>query len=382
MRKKLVVLTEIISPYRIPVFNCLARIEGIDLHVIFLAENDPEARSWLVYKNEIQFSYEVLPSHRVNCGRHKLLFNRGVANALTRAAPDVIACGGYNYFASWQTLSWARRNGTPFLLWSESHARDRRRNNRFIEHLKTHFIRRCSAFIVPGSAASHYLAAFHIAPEKLFLAPNAVDNDLFGRIACGVRAQAATHRLQLGLPQRFFIFVGRLVIAKGVFDLLSAYRRLSPEIARAVGLVFVGDGPARIELEKAARDTAVGSIQFRGFVQREMLARFYALSDALILPTHTDTWGLVVNEAMACALPVVCTDVAGCAPDLIKEGWNGHVIRANDIHQLTCILEKLITQQQSLAAMGENSRRRILDYSPEACAKGIATAALCRTLHI
>jgi glycosyltransferase involved in cell wall biosynthesis len=375
---KLVVLTEIISPYRIPVFNCLARIEGIDLHVIFLAENDPETRSWLVYKNEIQFSYEVLHSYRVNCGRYKLLFNRGVCNVLSRTAPDVIVCGGYNYVASWQSLSWARRNGIPFLLWSESHARDRRRNNRFIERLKTHFIRRCSAFIVPGKAASHYLTAFHIARERIFVAPNAVDNDLFGQIARGVREQAAIERLQLGLPQRFFIFVGRLVIEKGVFDLLSAYRRLDPGIACTVGLVFVGDGPARTELEKAARDIAAGSIQFRGFVQREMLARYYALSDALVFPTHTDTWGLVVNEAMACGLPVVCADVAGCAADLIKEGWNGRVIRANDINQLTCVLEELITQRQSLAAMGENSRKRILDYSPEACAEGIATAALWR----
>ena len=65
MSRRLVILSEIIAPYRIPVFNALAQHEGIELHVIFLAENDPELRQWLVYKDEIQFSHQVLPSRRL-----------------------------------------------------------------------------------------------------------------------------------------------------------------------------------------------------------------------------------------------------------------------------------------------------------------------------
>lgn len=104
MSRRLVILSEIIAPYRIPVFNALARHEGIDLHVMFLAESDPELRDWLVYKDEIRFSYQVLPSWRQRFGGYNLLMNRGLKAALRQAAPDIILCGGYNYLASWQSV--------------------------------------------------------------------------------------------------------------------------------------------------------------------------------------------------------------------------------------------------------------------------------------
>jgi hypothetical protein len=85
MRRRLVILTEIIAPYRIPVFNVLARHPEIDLHVIFLAESDPGLREWQVYKDEIQFSFQVLPSWRQRVAGHKFLLHRGMKEALRGA---------------------------------------------------------------------------------------------------------------------------------------------------------------------------------------------------------------------------------------------------------------------------------------------------------
>jgi hypothetical protein len=96
MSRRIVIITEIIAPYRIPVFNALARHDGIDLHVIFLSETDSTQRQWLVYKDEIRFSYQVLPFWRQRSGRHSLLLNWGAEAALRRALPDFIICGGYN----------------------------------------------------------------------------------------------------------------------------------------------------------------------------------------------------------------------------------------------------------------------------------------------
>ena len=149
MNTKLVILTEIIAPYRIPVFNALAKIEGIDLHVIFLAETDPFVREWLIYKEEIDFSYEVLASYRRRWRNRNMLLNHGMNAALRKASPDVILCGGYNYIASWQALLWAGRNRVPFLLWAESNAKDLRRKTWFIESLKSRFLSKCNAFVVP-----------------------------------------------------------------------------------------------------------------------------------------------------------------------------------------------------------------------------------------
>ncbi|HEY8671573.1 MAG TPA: hypothetical protein VIL63_12075, partial [Terriglobales bacterium] len=110
MKRRLVILTEIIAPYRIPVFNALAQHDEIDLHVIFLAETDSSIRQWRIYADEIRFSYEVLPSWRQRLGKYNILVNQHVVNALLRARPDVILSGGYNYLASWQALRWAKRN--------------------------------------------------------------------------------------------------------------------------------------------------------------------------------------------------------------------------------------------------------------------------------
>src|SRR5580658_7913764 len=90
LSSKLVIITEIIAPYRIPVFNALAQRPEIDLHVLFLSENDPTLRQWRVYKDEIKFHYDVLPSWRRRLFGYNMLFNRGVRSALSRLKPDVV----------------------------------------------------------------------------------------------------------------------------------------------------------------------------------------------------------------------------------------------------------------------------------------------------
>src|SRR5215470_5152384 len=143
MKRRLTLITEIIAPYRIPVFNALSSRDDLNLHVIFLSETDPILREWLVYKNEIQFSYEVLPSFRRRFGKYNFLINRGLPAALAQSRPEAILCGGYNYVASWQAQQWARRRSIPFLLWLESTAKDQRRRTHLVESLKRRFLGRC-----------------------------------------------------------------------------------------------------------------------------------------------------------------------------------------------------------------------------------------------
>lgn len=371
---RVVILTEIISPYRIPVFNALARERGIDLHVIFLAETDPRLRQWRVYKEEIRFSYEVLPSRRMRLAGHNLLLNSGLAAALRRSAPEVILCGGYNYLASWQCLRWAKRHKVRFLAWVESTAHDMRANRTVTESLKTKFLRRCDGFVAPGRSSMEYLKAYGIEESGIHFAPNAVDTDFFSHRADCARGQSARLQHELRLPSRFFLFVGRFVPEKGIFDLLQAYGTLAAQLRTEVGVVLVGDGPSRSELGKMAAAIHPGSIHFAGFAQRELLPSYYGLADAFVFPTHSDPWGLVVNEAMACGLPVIATGVAGCAADLVEDNRNGFVIPARDIGSLSVAMDRLARDPGLRLQMGRCSRERIRAYSPEACARGMAEA--------
>jgi len=376
MTRRVVIITEIISPYRVPLFNALAGQPGIDLHVIFLSENDPSLRQWEIYRKEIRFSYEVLRSWRKRVGRYNLLINSGTTRALEKVNPEAVLCGGYNYFASWQALLWARTHHVPFVLWSESNVQDHRRGYLLTEFLKREFLDRCSGFVVPGRSAREYLQAHAIPEEKIFTAPNAVDNRLFAEIAGRTRSAAADCRRRLALPNRYFLFVGRLVAEKGVFDLLQAYAILDEELRMEVGLVFAGDGPCRLALEERAQTVRNGMIKFAGFVQRNELAEYYALSDMLILPTSSDTWGLVVNEAMACGLPVLLSRVAGCAADLVSDDWNGRLVSPGDIKSLARSMEDLGSDPVRCREMGVRSQQHIAQYSPEAWASGAARAFL------
>jgi len=156
-----------------------------------------------------------------------------------------------------------------------------------------------------------------------------------------------------------------------VFELLSAYAKLDDSIRQQIALVFVGDGQARERLELEAASVSPGTIQFAGFAQREELAIYYALAEMLILPTYTDTWGLVVNEAMACGLPVILSRAAGCAADLVKENWNGLLIESMDISSLLSAMENLACQPEQRAEMSVHSAEQIAHYSPEDWAGGI-----------
>lgn len=376
MSCRLVVITEIIAPYRIPVFNALSRHPEIDLHVVFLAETDPTQRQWLVPREEIEFSFEVLPSWRRRIRGRNFLLNWGIENALRQASPDAIVCGGYNYIASWEAARYANRNQLPFLLWCESTAQDLRSGAILFESLKRKFFSYCGGFIAAGQSSVDYLKSYRVPEETIFTAPNAVDTHFFQSASDVARRNPQQHREPLNLPHRYFLFVGRLVPEKGVFDLLEAYGALPEKIRARVSLLYVGDGEAKSELTRRAVHIKPGNVPIAGFFQRENLAIAYALADAFVFPTHTDPWGLVVNEAMACGLPVICSRAAGCAADLVIDGENGRLVKAGDAVELASALHELASNAELRRQMGQASRTEIEANSPEACAAGMAKAAL------
>jgi len=373
MSLRLVILTEVIAPYRIPVFNALAEQPGIDLQVIFLSETDPSLRQWNVYKDEIRFAWEVLPSWRRRIGKYNLLLNRGLSAALGRMSPKVLICGGYNYLASWEALWWARRHRIPMLLWSESTARDLRSGHLLTEALKNRFLQSCDGFVVPGKSSWAYLESLGVTDRPIITAPNAVDNDFFASAAANARQKGSELRCRLGLPTRYFLYVGRLIPEKGIFDLLAAYARLEASLRSEIGMVFVGDGIARSQLQEGAAKIRPGNMQVRGFAQREQLAEFYALAEVFVFPTRSDPWGLVVNEAMACGLPIIATDVAGCIADLVGDEWNGRVVPANAPAPFAGAMHALACDAGLRERMSARSRERISRYSPKDWAAGLTT---------
>jgi glycosyltransferase involved in cell wall biosynthesis len=374
MTRRVVILTEIISPYRIPVFNALAETPGIDLHVIFLAETDSTLWQWKVYKEDIRFSFEILPHWRRRIRGYNVLLNRGVRAALAKAKPEVVVCGGYSYLAMWQAQKWARKRSIPVLLWSESNVRDRRRGTTVVEGLKKGFLRRCGGFVVPGKSAAEYLRTFGIPERVIFTAPNAVDNDFFAGATSAALQQEIELRAKWNLPEKYFLFVGRMIPEKGVVLLLEAYARLDADLRRNFGLVIVGEGSSRAQSMVDAAKIDPGKIVFPGFLHREELAVHYALAACFTFPTFSDPWGLVVNEAMASGLPIIASDIAGATPDLVRDGWNGRVVPARDLDGLVSAMRQLAQDTEGTQRMAQHSREHIANYTAANWASGFARA--------
>ena len=185
-----------------------------------------------------------------------------MTRALTRIKPDVVLCGGYNYFASWQAAHWCNARCIPFMLWSESTTYDKRRELAPLELIKRRFFNRCTAFVVPGKSSANYLQSLGIRESTIFTAPNAVDNALFMRCARAAQQQKTQTRLRLNLPVRYLLYVGRLVREKGVYELLDAYAQLPSSVRSETALVLAGSGSERRELAKRASRIERGNIRF------------------------------------------------------------------------------------------------------------------------
>jgi glycosyltransferase involved in cell wall biosynthesis len=161
-----------------------------------------------------------------------------------------------------------------------------------------------------------------------------------------------------------------LIHKKHPLELLSALHAIAAQAPQAE-LLIVGDGELRKECEAYARQHSL-PVRFAGFLNQSSMVEAYAASDCLVLPSdHGETWGLVVNEAMACGRPAIVSDEVGCSTDLIVPGETGCVFRFGDWSQLSESIRLLSNQPALLRRMGDNARKRIAGYSPGAAADGI-----------
>lgn len=348
---RLALLTEIPAPYRIPLFNALA--ERVDLRVLFLAASDPRRGFYEQHRSEWRFDHRVLRGPQLRRGGRWLVLNRGVIRALRRFRPDAVAVGGWNQPAFWLALAYCRARRIPLLVWIESTARDARSEARPLALARAAMVRGASGAYVPGSAAAEYARSLGV--ELVETAPNAIDASVF--------EQAAVDRS--GRDGCTFLYAGRLDPEKGLDTLLEAFREVPGE------LVLVGGGSDEQRLRALAGDR----VRFEGPKNRDELVAYYRDADVFVLPSRSEPWGMVLNEAAAAGLPLVATDESGAAHELIEEGVNGFRVPADEVRVLRDRLRRLADDPALRASAGRRSRELALEFTPEAWAKGVARLA-------
>jgi glycosyltransferase involved in cell wall biosynthesis len=213
---------------------------------------------------------------------------------------------------------------------------------------------------VPGSLALEHIEHYGARRERAIVFPLTIDVAAFARRADSLRSERESIRAELGFAPGTVVAlqVGRLVPVKAADILIRAVA------AATVPLLLVGDGPEERRLRALAE--AIGaSVTFTGLLEDDDLIRMYVAADVFVLASRRETWGVVVNEAMAAGLPLVVSDQVGAGHDLVVAGRNGDVVPADDVEALTTALRDLATDAARRERYGRASKEAISDWGYE-----------------
>jgi glycosyltransferase involved in cell wall biosynthesis len=372
--------------YFTPLYRELSRRPEIDLTVFFYS--DAGARPYKDREFGIEvawdtsmlqgYAYELRGSaHGRSPKRVRRSVQLDVARAVARGSFDVVWAHGYSVPTTWMVASTSRRSGTGFMLRDEQTLLHRRPPVRaFVKRLVLRELLRDATVLYIGENNRRYFEHFGVPADRLVRACYCVDNEWLRASAIALRPHRYRLRAEWGLnPQKpVVLFIGKLIAKKRPMTLLQAFAQVRERYDAQ--LLYVGEGGLRRELEQFARDRLIPDVHFAGFVNQSELPRAYALADLLVLPSaFHETWGLVVNEAMNFGLPVVLSQMVGCAPDLVAEGKNGFVVGVDDRAGLARALERLIADPQLRVRFGAYSAGVIQEYSIGRCADGIVEGA-------
>jgi glycosyltransferase involved in cell wall biosynthesis len=377
-----VVVTNIPGPYRRALFATLDEhfaARDMDLRILYTSDpakhvrrgpsaavvRDPEAESF-VPGLTFRVGYERVLTIPIHFGR-----------ILRGLEPACVVAGGFSMDAV-IAANWCRSSGVPYVLWSGNWVGQEHEVSRLHLANRRRLVRLADAFIAYGSAAADYLVSLGAHPERVFCAWNTVDLE---GISASAR-QAASRRGELVTKYRLaaknLLFVGSLVERKGVRELVAAALGLHPDGGDWT-LHLVGPGPLKDELETVTRTAgAEERFRFHGSLPKEDVAELLGVADGFVLPTKREPWGLVINEAMACGVPVVVSPWAGATRDLVEDGVTGYVIEPTDATALTMALSRLLSGDPLVAQVGRAGAEAVrAKASLERAANGFVSAVLC-----
>ena len=257
---------------------------------------------------------------------------------------------------------------TKYAIWTSSRLSDWRSGNPMVHRLKVVIFKHASVVFVPGSQARRY--AESLGARSVFVTPNCIDSAAFEKDLEQARRDSLDPHLDTGRLNA--IFVGRLAREKDVDRILLALSRLREEVRGKIDVRIVGFGPEEGRL-KALRERLGlgGSVAFVGYKEGVDLAKYYVWADVLLLPSLSEVWGLVVNEALQAGVVPVVSNRVGCIPELVIERKTGFIFEAENDVSLASVLERLVENKRSLDEMKAFGRTIIRSFTPQCFNDGL-----------
>jgi glycosyltransferase involved in cell wall biosynthesis len=368
----LIVHNQLWAHYKAIVFNELQKIissKKVDELLVVQIASIEKSR---VELGNIDSSFHQYPYHLIHNGflEEVSLKQRvfGILNQIKTFKPDVVNLTGYYDVASWIVLFYCKLKGIKTILSNESTEGDHSRNN-IKEFWKSLIIRQFDGYFNFGTLSKNYLLTLGAKAEKMLVNRNCVDNELLKKNYSESILSRPYRQSALNLSKNNFIFVGRLIEFKNLFFLLECFSEAQKQSKKDWGLIILGDGDQKDALQNFIEAQNIRNVSFQKGVSWQEVPEYLALSDVFVLPSYSEPWGLVVNEAMACGMPVLVSEKCGCAVDLVQNSKNGFTFSAYDKNQLTSLLLKFMNNELDSLKMGEISEQIIKGYSPQNVAK-------------
>jgi glycosyltransferase involved in cell wall biosynthesis len=383
---KVWLVQDIVAPYRIRLFDTIARTPGIDFRLIILAPRSRVKPQWVYSAETLPFPAELVPGWHFFLGYSKRFsLNPRLFLRMMTERPDVVICAGYS-FATIQTFLYKLLTGKEYVIWMEgTKITEGTRRPRFLRRWQRIPLTRMAGALIDAGTESHRYLKSLLRKDRhppFFRSFNAVDNDY---ISSEARRFAADTQAFTAFKSRFapknILFVGQLIERKGVPQLLEAYRVIRERSREPIGLIMLGSGPLLDLIQAIKERQGLEHLYIEGFINQDIYPRYLAVADLLLLPSLHDPNPLVVFEALAAGKPIVLSERAGNAADFVDEGRNGYVVDPLDIEGMAeKALAILNSAPDEREAMARRSHELVKVANYDDSAKGFVDAARCAVM--
>ncbi|MBW4646741.1 MAG: glycosyltransferase family 4 protein [Goleter apudmare HA4340-LM2] len=374
--------------YRAPVYRSLSTQFGIPLIVIYGSDfsivgyQDQEFGTKFAWDIDLLSGYKSYFLSQVKSGGAESLVtisDQGLAKVLRNTNPKALLLTGYDHRLYRTAFYQAWKNHCPIILRAETTDHAQQRNfikSKLRDSILGWGYHRCSKLLYIGQRSQAHFLRLGCSEQQLIFSPYCISTSPFQCHEADrlYLRQETRHNLGIRDKQIVLLFSGKLSTRKRPDLLLQAVKQLSPEIRNQIVVIFLGNGDLKTPLANLAGNSPAVTVDFLGFKNQTQISRYYHASDLLVLPSqHSETWGLVVNEALHHGLPAIVSQAVGCAPDLINPGVTGDIFETGSVQSLSEAIERslLLINRDDIRA---KCRQQVGAYSVDKAAEGIAKA--------
>jgi glycosyltransferase involved in cell wall biosynthesis len=366
--ERIVIITNMMSYYRLDLFNELVKNRGYEFHVIFSSETEDNARKWEIDKDKLNFNYTVLKSHSMikkSKGIKEtriITIPRDVFKTLKDIKPDLVIGSEYNPTII-KAFMFCKLSGIKYISWSDGTLNSERFIS-FPQRLLRKFI--CAfadGFIASSSETKEAQIGYGADPRRISISLLTVDTEKF--------AEDLSRYEKKETPCPAILFCGYLIKLKGADLLIRALSKIKSDFR----LDVVGSGVEEANLKELVRELGIGSkVNFHGYISRSEIARYYKNADIFVFPGLNDAFGLVLVEAITAGLPVISSLYAGGSRDTVDEGVNGFIIDPSDEKDFADKIDILLGDKALRLKMGAYSLEKSKIFTLGAVAPGFYEA--------